>query len=123
MELLLKEILPTETLPWVQISHAIKFSIVFVDATKKSLVVKAPFTLGHILNVRDLPSSTWVFDVDGQNSTAGVPLPGYGADMGQSTLLDSNTRPRGGGRSGETDGMELPPTYVSDGVVPPLAEK
>ncbi|KAF9900335.1 hypothetical protein EC991_007468 [Linnemannia zychae] len=47
-----REVLPSETLPWVQISHAIKFKVVFEGehgrGGQKPLVVRAPLKIAHI---------------------------------------------------------------------------
>ncbi|KAG0196825.1 hypothetical protein BGX28_009702 [Mortierella sp. GBA30] len=87
-------LLPSETLPWIQISHAIKFTILFTNATKKPLVVKAPFQLGYVISGDQYPtprSSGAENVVTNQLLTEGsAGLPRYGDDINRSTLLDSN---------------------------------
>ncbi|KAF9112131.1 hypothetical protein BGX27_003944 [Mortierella sp. AM989] len=88
IDLLSPNILPTEILSWVKISHGVQFTIIFKDENIKPFVVKAPFT------VIDILKDPWTHILD-RSTSAGeadrVELPGYGEMMEQSALLDSNT--------------------------------
>ncbi|KAF9916930.1 hypothetical protein BX616_002415 [Lobosporangium transversale] len=81
LELKTSELLPSESLDWIKISHGIRFTIVFADSTIRPLVVMAPFQIGNILE------ELWSF----QPAPEGVTPPDYGTEDDHSTLLDSNT--------------------------------
>ncbi|KAF9931409.1 hypothetical protein FBU30_010245 [Linnemannia zychae] len=112
------EVLPSETLPWVTISHAVRIKVVFEQDDEKPLVVKAPIQLAYILERENLHLLTgrpvaqgpriniesgddWMFgesapdyDADGRGNQQVEEdvLPGYGEDVSRSSLLDSNLR-------------------------------
>ncbi|KAF9149449.1 hypothetical protein BG015_008760 [Linnemannia schmuckeri] len=119
---ILSEVLPSEVLPWVTVSHAIRFRVLFEDAGgEKPLVVKAPVQIAYVLGREsiNLTSGQPILQPHEEN-TSGVDdwmyadsapdyeyspdggnggreggedvLPGYGEDVGRSNLLDSNLR-------------------------------
>jgi hypothetical protein len=117
---ILSEVLPSETLPWVAISHAVRFRILFEDAGgEKPLVVKAPVQVSYVVGRESINLSSgrpvleaqaqqgvvegdeWMYaesapgydySPDGGIGDAEDVLPGYGEDVGRSNLLDSNVR-------------------------------
>lgn len=80
LDLELKEILPSESLDWIQVSHKVRFTIVFADSKVRNLVVLAPFQIGHFLQE----------SLSYQPIPAGLTPPDYSVNDDQSTLLDSN---------------------------------
>ncbi|KAG0222060.1 hypothetical protein B0O80DRAFT_503452 [Mortierella sp. GBAus27b] len=81
LELDLDQISPSESLDWIQITHKVRFTIVFADSKIRNMVVMAPFQIGHVLQE---PWST-------QPAPVGVTPPDYSLSEDQSTLLDANT--------------------------------
>ena len=118
----LSEVLTSEVLPWVTISHAVRFRVLFEDAGgEKPLVVKAPVQVAYVVGREsiNLVSGRPILQGQGVESAARVDdwmhserapeydynpdggrgweeeedvLPGYGEDVGRSNLLDSNLR-------------------------------
>ncbi|KAF9363120.1 hypothetical protein BGX34_004840 [Mortierella sp. NVP85] len=80
LDLNLNEILPSESLDWIQISHKVRFTIVFADSEVRNLVVLAPFQIGHFLEE----------SLSYQPIPDGLTPPDYSVNDGQSTVLDSN---------------------------------
>ncbi|KAF9402135.1 hypothetical protein BGZ76_007372, partial [Entomortierella beljakovae] len=86
LEILSDAILPSETTLWIQIKHAIKFSVVFSNPLIKPFVVRAPVSVGWISNIDQILDA----QTNGPFIYGNSMLPAYGDDMNQSTLLDSN---------------------------------
>ncbi|KAF9437493.1 hypothetical protein BGZ76_000487 [Entomortierella beljakovae] len=82
-ELLLetKYMLPCETLDWLEVSHGVRFTVVFADSSVRPLVVVSPLQIINI--IEDVWSTLPVPE--------GMTPPDYGIEDGSSTLLDSNT--------------------------------
>ncbi|KAF9190786.1 hypothetical protein BGZ49_003663 [Haplosporangium sp. Z 27] len=76
-----KEILPSESIVWIKVSHGIRFTIVFADPYIRPLNVIAPL---QIVNILDEP---WIEP----SVPDGLTPPDYGVDEVSSSLLDSNT--------------------------------
>ncbi|KAF9586607.1 hypothetical protein BGW38_000981 [Lunasporangiospora selenospora] len=91
VDLLTKNIQPSETLDWLQVSHAIRITIIFSVPTIKQMIIMAPFQLGRVL---EAPLPAWI----DQTPPGDLRPPVYGSDEGLSMLLDSNTN-------------DLPPEY------------
>ncbi|KAF8940507.1 hypothetical protein BGZ47_007724 [Haplosporangium gracile] len=117
---ILSEVLPSEALPWVTVSHAVRFRVLFEDAGgKKPLAVKAPVQVAYVLGRESINLSSgrpvlqaheenaggvddWMYidsapdyeyspdGRDGGREGGEDVLPGYGEDVGRSNLLDSN---------------------------------
>ncbi|KAF9082235.1 hypothetical protein BGX23_012659 [Mortierella sp. AD031] len=79
LDILPNEMVASESLDWVKITHGVRFTIEFADPTVRNLVVMAPI---QIVNVLDEPWSL-------QAEPDGSKPPGYGDE--ESVLLDSNT--------------------------------
>ncbi|KAI8597398.1 hypothetical protein EDD21DRAFT_217905 [Dissophora ornata] len=75
------EMVPSETLDWLEISHGIRFTIIFADSKVRNLVVMAPFQIANVLQ------EAW----STQPAPEGLTPPDYGIGDDHSTLLDSNT--------------------------------
>ncbi|KAF9537576.1 hypothetical protein EC957_007956 [Mortierella hygrophila] len=115
------EILTSEVLPWVTISHAVRFRVLFEDAGgEKPLVVKAPVQVAYVVGRESINLASgrpvlqgqvvegatgvdeWMYSESapgyeyspdgGQDGGEEDVLPGYGEDVGRSNLLDSNLR-------------------------------
>ncbi|KAF9993807.1 hypothetical protein BGZ79_001482 [Entomortierella chlamydospora] len=76
-----RDILPSESLEWMKISHGIRFTIVFADPSIRPLNVMAPLQVFNIID--ELWTNSPVPD--------GLTPPDYGIGDDHSTLLDSNT--------------------------------
>lgn len=81
LELDSDQILPSESLDWLQVSHRVRLSVVFADSKVRNLVVLAPFQIGHVVE------ESWSM----QPAPEGITPPDYCVNDDQSTLLDSNT--------------------------------
>ncbi|KAG0281048.1 hypothetical protein BGZ96_001313 [Linnemannia gamsii] len=118
----MSEVLPSETLPWVAVNHAVRFRVLFDDAGgEKPLVVKAPIQVSYVVGRESINLASgrpvlhetgmegqgaqgpqgideWMYSESApgyEYSPAGGEedvLPGYGEDVGRSNLLDSNVR-------------------------------
>ncbi|KAF8977048.1 hypothetical protein BGZ46_007704 [Entomortierella lignicola] len=88
LDLLPSEMVPSELLVWVKISHGVCFTIVFQDESIKPLVVKAPFTAVRVL---EDPWTNIISRTEDRGAADGETLPEYGEEIEHSTLLDSNT--------------------------------
>ncbi|KAG0257611.1 hypothetical protein BGZ95_005183 [Linnemannia exigua] len=95
-----REVLPSETLPWVQISHAVRFKVVFEgeerEGGQKPLVVKAPLKVAFICQRENI------------NLASGRPL----------LQVQTQGEREGGNVAGGDDWMfaESAPGYEVDGV-------
>ncbi|KAF9909835.1 hypothetical protein EC991_008006 [Linnemannia zychae] len=116
-----KEVLPSETLPWIEVRHAIKLRVLFENESGvKPLLVRVPLKVAHVyegksvnravrepvfsaLNQAAEETDDWVFGetVPGYDFEAGDDqragreedsLPSYGEDMNRSRLLDSTAQ-------------------------------
>ncbi|KAF9104872.1 hypothetical protein BGX27_009917 [Mortierella sp. AM989] len=76
----MQDILPSEKLEWLKVSHGIRFTMVFADSTIRPLVVMAPF------QVVDIIDGLWTTP-----PPEGLTPPDYSLGDDHSTLLDSNT--------------------------------
>ncbi|KAK5828813.1 hypothetical protein F5H01DRAFT_10240 [Linnemannia elongata] len=79
LDILPNELVATETLDWVKITHGVRFTIEFADSTVRNLVVMAPIQVGNVLD------EPWSLQAEPDGSKP----PGYGDE--ESVLLDSNT--------------------------------
>ncbi|KAG0278627.1 hypothetical protein BGZ96_002317 [Linnemannia gamsii] len=79
LDILPNELVATETLDWIKITHGVRFTIEFADSTVRNLVVMAPIQVGNVLD------EPWSLQAEPDGSKP----PGYGDE--ESVLLDSNT--------------------------------
>ncbi|KAF9912912.1 hypothetical protein EC991_007525 [Linnemannia zychae] len=79
LDILPNELVATESLDWVKITHGVRFTIEFADSTVRNLVVMAPIQVGNVLE------EPWSLQAEPDGSKP----PGYGDE--ESVLLDSNT--------------------------------
>ncbi|KAF9125503.1 hypothetical protein BGW39_007349 [Mortierella sp. 14UC] len=79
LDILPNELVATESLDWVKITHGVRFTIEFADSTVRNLVVMAPIQIGNVLD------EPWSLQAEPDGSKP----PGYGDE--ESVLLDSNT--------------------------------
>ncbi|KAG0047829.1 hypothetical protein BGZ83_007206 [Gryganskiella cystojenkinii] len=56
LDLFVDQMVPAETISWLEISHTVKISIIFMDFDVKPLVVQAPLTVAYTLGERQLIS-------------------------------------------------------------------
>jgi len=79
LNVLPNELVASESLDWVKITHGVRFTIEFADSTVRNLVVMAPILVVNILE------EPWSLQAEPDGSKP----PGYGDE--ESVLLDSNT--------------------------------
>ncbi|KAG0215814.1 hypothetical protein BGX28_008125 [Mortierella sp. GBA30] len=83
LDLITSDMIPSESLEWLKVSHGVRFTVVFADPAIRNLVVIAPFQLGNVLQE--------LWSLQGAAAPDGLTPPDYGVDDDHSTLLDSNT--------------------------------